>query len=148
MRIRLDEVLDRNAISCVCADDVEQGQILKIEGLAEIALAGECYQVAKAENDKEELFVVVAHDGHCYSDEEYNFADKATIKAGEPFRAYILEGFQVVTVEKEVAPVAKGNKVGADAEGKWAVVSEGVVGKVLAEVKLADRDAVQILIVR
>ena len=150
MRIRLDNVNDRNAVSCVCSADVEQGMILKITGLATgIVAEGECYQVAKSANDDDSLFVVVAHDGHSYTSDEYDFADKATIKAGEAFRAYVLDGYQVVTVEKAVAgTLTAGTSVGADATGKWVSVTDDKVGQVLKVTKLGDRDAYQILIVR
>lgn len=152
MRIRLDNVMDRNAISCVCDQDVEQGQVLKLVGIADHlgAVSGECYQVIKSSCDFTEVSVVVAHDGHSYSDEEYNFADKATIKAGKPFRAYILCGYQVVTVEKEVcveSNLGVGRPINPNNDGKWEVGEMGI-GIVLAETKLGDKDAVQILVVK
>ena len=151
MRILLDNVNDRNAVSCVCGVDVEQGMILKVDGLASPTYgAGECYAVSKAINTDDDLFVVVAHDGHSYSTDEYAFGDKGTIKAGEPFRAYMLDGYQVITVEKAVcsASFSAGSKVGSDASGKWNTVTEDMIGKVLKETKLGDRVAYQILIVR
>ena len=153
MRILLDNVIERNAISCVCGADVEQGMILKIDGLASPTYgAGECYSVSKSADNTKDLFVVVAHDGHSYTSDEYAFADKATIKAGEPFRAYVLEGYQVITVERAVcsAELSVGSYVGADTTGKWVATSsnDDATGKVLAVTKLADKTAYQILIVR
>ena len=149
MRILLDNVIERNAISCVCSADVEQGMILKIDGLASPTYgAGECYSVSKSADNTKDLFVVVAHDGHSYTSDEYAFADKATIKAGEPFRAYVLTGYQVITVEKTVVNGTPTGMVGSDASGKWTKVDTDPVGKVLKATKLEGKDAYQILIVR
>ena len=150
MRIVLDNVIERNAISCVCGADVEQGMILKIDGL-QTGMAygdGECYKTSLSANSDDDIFVVVAHDGHSYSTDEYNFGDKATIRAGEPFRAYVLTGYQVVTVEKAVVSGTPTGMVGADSAGKWVTVTSDPVGKVLKSTKIDGRDAFQILIVR
>lgn len=150
MRIVLDNVIERNAVSCVCGADVEQGMILKVDGL-QTGMAygdGECYKVSLSANTDDDLYVVVAHDGHSYSSDEYAFADKATIKAGEPFRAYVLDGYQVVTVEKAVVSGTPTGMVGADASGKWVTVTSDPVGRVLKATRIEGRDAFQILIVR
>ena len=158
MRILLDNVIERNAISCVCGADVEQGMILKIDGLAPLtsdnskAIAqygdGELYKTSLSANTDDDIYVVVSHDGHSYTTDEYNFGDKATIKAGEPFRAYVLTGYQVITVEKTVVNGTPTGMVGSDASGKWVTVTSDPVGKVLKATKLEGRNALQILIVR
>jgi hypothetical protein len=149
MRILLDNVIERNAISCVCGADVEQGMILKIDGLATMQYGdGECYKTSLSANSDDDIYVVVAHDGHSYTTDEYNFGDKATIKAGEPFRAYVLTGYQVITVEKAVVSGTPTGMVGSDASGKWVTVTSDPVGRVLKATKLEGKDAYQILIVR
>lgn len=115
MFLRLDNMYDDMGRHVVCAEDLENGQVAKIKGLASgasdgdivrkvgIDLGGQAFEVEKATDVQGAKYVLIANDNHRYENElNYNVGDCPTTKKGTVVRAYILGGGQTATVEEAV----------------------------------------------
>ena len=162
MRLELTYVDDKFRRSVLCKDaDLKAGEIVMVKGLAEakygtIALDGETYEVVKNEDKADEMFVVVAPDGHRHKKEDmWNSGDYADTPMGEAVRGYIVHKGMVLDVEAAVidGEVAVGDMLGVKAADKKlakATVAEAVgkFAKVLKKYKDGKIDMVRILITR
>ena len=150
MRLELTYVDDKFRRSVLCKDaDLKAGEIAMVKGLADpkhgvgdfaVALDGETYEVVNCADEADEMFVVVAPDGHRHKKEDmWNSGDYADTPMGEAVRSYILHAGMVVDVEaavisEEVAVADKlcvkaGDKKWAKAAGSEATVRAKVIKK-------------------
>ena len=166
MRLELTYVDDKFRRSVLCKDaELKAGQIAMVKGLADpkygtgdfaIALDGETYEVVNNENKADEMFVVVAPDGHRHKKEDmWNSGDYADTPMGEAVRGYIVHKGMVVDVEAAVidGEVAVGDMLGVKAaDKKWAKATVadavGKFAKVLKKYKDGKIDMVRILVTR
>ena len=80
MRLELTYVDDKFRRSVLCKDaDLKAGEIAMVKGLADpkygtgdfaVALDGETYEVVNCEDKAEEMFVMIAPDGHRHKKED------------------------------------------------------------------------------
>ena len=166
MRLELTYVDDKFRRSVLCKDaDLKAGEIAMVKGLADpkyntgefaIALDGETYEVVNCADEADEMFVVVAPDGHRHKKEDmWNSGDYADTPMGEAVRSYILHVGMVVDVEAAVidGEVAVGDMLGVKAaDKKWAKATVadavGKFAKVLKKYKDGKIDMVRILVTR
>lgn len=165
MRLELTYVDDKFRRSVLCKDaDLKAGEIAMVKGLADpkyntgefaVVLDGETYEVVNNEDKADEMFVVVAPDGHRHKKEDmWNSGDYADTPMGEAVRSYILHVGMVVDVEAAVISeeVIVGDKLCVKAgEKKWAKAAgtEATVrAKVLKKYKDGKIDMVRILVTR
>ena len=166
MRLELTYVDDKFRRSVLCKDaDLKAGEIAMVKGLADpkyntgefaVVLDGETYEVVNNEDKADEMFVVVAPDGHRHKKEDmWNHGDYADTPMGEAVRGYIVHKGMVLDVEAAVidGEVAVGDMLGVKAaDKKWAkaTVAEGVgkFAKVLKKYKVDKIDMVRILVTR
>ena len=165
MRLELTYVEDNFRRSVLCKDaDLKAGEIAMVKGLADpkygtgdfaVVLDGETYEVVNCEDKAEEMFVMIAPDGHRHKKEDmWNHGDYADTPMGEAVRSYILHVGMVVDVEAAVidGEVAVGDILGVKAAKKqWtkAAGTEATVrAKVLKKYKDGKIDMVRILVTR
>ena len=165
MRLELTYVEDNFRRSVLCKDaDLKAGEIAMVKGLADpkygtgdfaVALDGETYEVVNCEDKADEMFVMIAPDGHRHKKEDmWNHGDYADTPMGEAVRAYILHAGMVVDVEVAVidGTVNVGDKLCVKAAKKqWAKAAgtEATVrAKVLKKYKDGKIDMVRILVTR
>ena len=164
MRLELTYVEDNFRRSVLCKDaDLKAGQIVMVKGLAEakygtIALDGETYEVVNNEDKADEMFVVVAPDGHRHKKEDmWNSGDYADTPMGEAVRGYIVDKGMVLDVEAavidgEISALNIGDMLGVKAgDKKWAKdagTTAGKFAKVLKKYKEDKIDMVRILVTR
>ena len=165
MRLELTYVDDKFRRSVLCKDaDLKAGEIAMVKGLADpkygtgdfaVALDGETYEVVNCADEADEMFVVVAPDGHRHKKEDmWNSGDYADTPMGEAVRAYILHVGMVLDVEAAVIDGALnvGDKLCVKAgDKKWAKAagSEATVrAKVIKKYKDGKIDMVRILVTR
>ena len=165
MRLELTYVEDNFRRSVLCKDaDLKAGEIAMVKGLADpkygtgdfaVALDGETYEVVNCADEADEMFVVIAPDGHRHKKEDmWNHGDYADTPMGEAVRSYILHAGMVVDVEAAVISeeVIVGDKLCVKAgEKKWAKAAgtEATIrAKVLKKYKDGKIDMVRILVTR
>ena len=165
MRLELTYVDDKFRRSVLCKDaDLKAGEIAMIKGLADakygtgdfaVALDGETYEVVNCADEADEMFVVVAPDGHRHKKEDmWNSGDYADTPMGEAVRAYILHVGMVLDVEAAVidSAVNVGDKLCVKATKKKWVKAAGteatIRAKVLKKYKDGKIDMVRILVTR
>ena len=165
MRLELTYVDDKFRRSVLCKDaDLKAGEIAMVKGLADpkygtgdfaVALDGETYEVVNCEDKAEEMFVMIAPDGHRHKKEDmWNHGDYADTPMGEAVRAYILHAGMVVDVEAPIIDGAAnvGDKLCVKATKKKWVKAAGteatVRAKVLKKYKDGKIDMVRILVTR
>ena len=164
MRLELTYVDDKFRRSVLCKDaDLKAGQIAMVKGLADvkygsIALDGETYEVVNCADEADEMFVVVAPDGHRHKKEDmWNSGDYADTPMGEAVRSYILHAGMVLDVEAavidgEISALNVGDMLGVKAgDKKWAKdagATAGKFAKVLKKYKDGKIDMVRILVTR
>ena len=165
MRLELTYVEDNFRRSVLCKDaDLKAGEIAMVKGLAApkygtgdfaVALDGETYEVVKNEDKADEMFVVVAPDGHRHKKEDmWNSGDYADTPMGEAVRGYIVHKGMVLDVEAKVidGAVEVGDMLGVKAaDKKWAkeaAAAPGKFAKVLKKYKDGKIDMVRILVTR
>ena len=165
MRLELTYVEDNFRRSVLCKDaDLKAGEIAMVKGLADpkygtgdfaVALDGETYEVVNNEDKAEEMFVMIAPDGHRHKKEDmWNHGDYADTPMGEAVRSYILHAGMVVDVEAAVISeeVIVGDKLCVKAgEKKWAKAAgtEATVrAKVIKKYKVDKIDMVRIVVTR
>lgn len=165
MRLELTYVEDNFRRSVLCKDaDLKAGEIAMVKGLAApvygagdfaVALDGETYEVVNCEDKADEMFVMIAPDGHRHKKEDmWNHGDYADTPMGEAVRAYILHVGMVVDIEAAMidGTANVGDKLCVKAAKKqWAkaVGTEATVrAKVLKKYKDGKIDMVRILVTR
>ena len=166
MRLELTYVDDKFRRSVLCKDaDLKAGEIAMIKGLADpkygtgdfaVVLDGETYEVVNCADEADEMFVVVAPDGHRHKKEDmWNSGDYADTPMGEAVRGYILHAGMVLDVEAAVidGAVEVGDMLGVKAaDKKWAKATVadavGKFAKVLKKYKDGKIDMVRILVTR
>lgn len=168
MRLELTYVDDKFRRSVLCKDaDLKAGEIAMVKGLADakygtgdfaVALDGETYEVVNNEDKADEMFVVVAPDGHRHKKEDmWNSGDYADTPMGEAVRGYIVHKGMVLDVEAavidgEISALNVGDMLGVKAaDKKWAkeaAAAPGKFAKVLKKYKDGKIDMVRILVTR
>ena len=165
MRYELTYVQDVYRRSVLCKDaDLKAGEIAMVKGLADpkygtgdfaVVLDGETYEVVNCEDKAEEMFVIIAPDGHRHKKEDmWNHGDYADTPMGEAVRGYIVHKGMVVDVEAAVidGEVAVGDILGVKAGdkklAKAAAAAPGKFAKVLKKYKVDKIDMVRILVTR
>lgn len=165
MRLELTYVEDNFRRSVLCKDaDLKAGEIAMVKGLADpkygtgdfaVALDGETYEVVNCADEADEMFVVVAPDGHRHKKEDmWNHGDYADTPMGEAVRSYILHAGMVVDVEASIIDGAAnvGDKLCVKATKKKWVKAAGteatIRAKVLKKYKDGKIDMVRILVTR
>ena len=168
MRLELTYVDDKFRRSVLCKDaDLKAGAIAMVKGLAApkygtgdfaVVLDGETYEVVDNQDKAEEMFVVIAPDGHRHKKEDmWNHGDYADTPMGEAVRAYIVHKGMVVDVEAavidgEISALNVGDMLGVKAgDKKWAKdagTTAGKFAKVLKKYKDGKIDMVRILVTR
>ena len=166
MRLELTYVDDKFRRSVLCKDaDLKAGEIAMVKGLADpkyntgefaVVLDGETYEVVNNEDKAEEMFVVIAPDGHRHKKEDmWNSGDYANTPMNEAVRAYIVHKGMVLDVEAAIidGTVEVGDMLGVKAaDKKWAKATVadavGKFAKVLKKYKDGKIDMVRILITR
>ena len=165
MRLELTYVEDNFRRSVLCKDaDLKAGEIAMVKGLADpkygtgdfaVVLDGETYEVVNCEDKAEEMFVIIAPDGHRHKKEDmWNHGDYADTPMGEAVRGYIVHKGMVVDVEAAVidGEVAVGDilgvKAGAKKLAKEAAAAPGKFAKVLKKYKVDKIDMVRIMVTR
>ena len=168
MRLELTYVEDNFRRSVLCKDaDLKAGEIAMVKGLADpkygtgdfaVALDGETYEVVNNEDKADEMFVVVAPDGHRHKKEDmWNHGDYADTPMGEAVRGYIVHKGMVLDVEAAaiedaVTGIEVGDMLGVKAaDKKWAkeaAAAPGKFAKVLKKYKDGKIDMVRILVTR
>ena len=168
MRLELTYVEDNFRRSVLCKDaDLKAGEIAMVKGLADpkyntgefaVVLDGETYEVVNNEDKADEMFVVVAPDGHRHKKEDmWNSGDYADTTMGEAVRAYIVHKVMVLDVEAavidgETSALNVGDILGVKAaDKKWAkeaAAAPGKFAKVLKKYKDGKIDMVRILVNR
>ena len=168
MRLELTYVDDKFRRSVLCKDaDLKAGEIAMVKGLADpkyntgefaVVLDGETYEVVNNEDKADEMFVVVAPDGHRHKKEDmWNSGDYADTPMGEAVRGYIVHKGMVLDVEAavidgEISALNVGDMLGVKAaDKKWAkeaAAAPGKFAKVLKKFKDGKIDMVRILVTR
>ena len=165
MRLELTYVEDNFRRSVLCKDaDLKAGEIAMVKGLADpkygtgdfaVVLDGETYEVVNCEDKAEEMFVIIAPDGHRHKKEDmWNHGDYADTPMGEAVRGYIVHKGMVVDVEAAVidGEVAVGDILGVKAGdkklAKEAAAAPGKFAKVLKKYKVDKIDMVRIMVTR
>ena len=169
MRLELTYVDDKFRRSVLCKDaDLKAGEIAMVKGLADpkyntgefaVVLDGETYEVVNCADEADEMFVVVAPDGHRHKKEDmWNHGDYADTPMGEAVRGYILHVGMVLDVEAAViedaiSGIEVGDMLGVKvADKKWAKATVadavGKFAKVLKKYKEDKIDMVRILVTR
>lgn len=165
MRLELTYVEDNFRRSVLCKDaDLKAGEIAMVKGLADpkyntgefaVALDGETYEVVNCEDKADEMFVMIAPDGHRHKKEDmWNHGDYADTPMGEAVRSYILHAGMVVDVEASViyGTANVGDNLCVKATKKKWVKAAGtektVRAKVLKKYQDGKIDMVRILITR
>ena len=168
MRLELTYVDDKFRRSVLCKDaDLKAGEIAMVKGLADpkyntgefaVVLDGETYEVVNNEDKADEMFVVVAPDGHRHKKEDmWNSGDYADTPMGEAVRGYIVHKGMVLDVEAavidgEISALNVGDMLGVKAaDKKWtkeAAAAPGKFAKVLKKYKDGKIDMVRILVTR
>lgn len=165
MRLELTYVEDNFRRSVLCKDaDLKAGEIAMVKGLADpkyntgefaVVLDGETYEVVNCEDKADEMFVMIAPDGHRHKKEDmWNHGDYADTPMGEAVRGYIVHKGMVLDVEAAVidGEVAVGDMLGVKAaDKKWAkeaAAAPGKFAKVLKKYKEDKIDMVRILVTR
>ena len=168
MRLELTYVDDKFRRSVLCKDaDLKAGEIAMVKGLADpkyntgdfaVVLDGETYEVVDNEDKADEMFVVVAPDGHRHEKEDmWNSGDYADTPMGEAVRGYIVHKGMVLDVEAavidgEISALNVGDMLGVKAgDKKWAkdaAAAPGKFAKVLKKYKEDKIDMVRILVTR
>ena len=165
MRLELTYVDDKFRRSVLCKDaDLKAGEIAMVKGLADpkygtgdfaVALDGETYEVVNCEDKADEMFVMIAPDGHRHKKEDmWNHGDYADTPMGEAVRSYILHAGMVVDVESTVIDGAAnvGDKLCVKATKKKWVKAAGteatIRAKVLKKYKDGKIDMVRIMVTR
>ena len=165
MRLELTYVEDNFRRSVLCKDaDLKAGEIAMVKGLAApkygtgdfaVALDGETYEVVNCEDKAEEMFVMIAPDGHRHKKEDmWNSGNYADTPMGEAVRAYILHAGMVVDVEASIieGTANVGDKLCVKAgKKKWAKAAGTeltIRAKVLKKYKDGKIDMVRILFTR
>ena len=165
MRLELTYVDDKFRRSVLCKDaDLKAGEIAMVKGLADpkygtgdfaVVLDGETYEVVNCEDKAEEMFVIIAPDGHRHKKEDmWNHGDYADTPMGEAVRGYIVHKGMVVDVEAAVidGEVAVGDILGVKAGdkklAKEAAAAPGKFAKVLKKYKVDKIDMVRIMVTR
>ena len=165
MRLELTYVEDNFRRSVLCKDaDLKAGEVAMIKGLADpkygtgdfaVVLDGETYEVVNCEDKAEEMFVMIAPDGHRHKKEDmWNHGDYADTPMGEAVRSYILHVGMVVDVEAAVidGEVNVGDILGVKAGDKKlakdAGATAGKFAKVLKKYKVDKIDMVRIMVTR
>ena len=168
MRLELTYVDDKFRRSVLCKDaDLKAGEIAMVKGLADpkyntgdfaVVLDGETYEVVNNEDKADEMFVVVAPDGHRHKKEDmWNSGDYADTPMNEAVRAYIVHKGMVLDVEAAViedaiSGIEVGDMLGVKAaDKKWAkeaAAAPGKFAKVLKKYKDGKIDMVRILVTR
>ena len=168
MRLELTYVQDNYRRSVLCKDaDLRAGEIAMIKGLADpkyntgdfaVVLDGETYEVINCADKADEMFVVVAPDGHRHKKEDmWNSGDYADTPMGEAVRGYIIHKGMVLDVEAavidgEISALNVGDMLGVKAaDKKWAkeaAAAPGKFAKVLKKYKDGKIDMVRILVTR
>ena len=165
MRLELTYVDDKFRRSVLCKDaDLKAGEIAMVKGLADpkygtgdfaVVLDGETYEVVNCADEADEMFVMIAPDGHRHKKEDmWNHGDYADTPMGEAVRSYILHAGMVVDVEASIIDGAAnvGDKLCVKATKKKWVKAAGteatVRAKVLKKYKDGKIDMVRILVTR
>ena len=165
MRLELTYVEDNFRRSVLCKDaDLKAGEIAMVKGLADVkygvgdfavALDGETYEVVNCEDKAEEMFVMIAPDGHRHKKEDmWNHGDYADTPMGEAVRGYIVHKGMVLDVEAAVidGEVAVGDILGVKAGDKKlakdAGTTAGKFAKVLKKYKVDKIDMVRIVVTK
>lgn len=165
MRLELTYVEDNFRRSVLCKDaDLKAGEIAMVKGLADpkygtgdfaVVLDGETYEVVNCEDKAEEMFVMIAPDGHRHKKEDmWNHGDYADTPMGEAVRSYILHVGMVVDVEAAVidGEVNVGDILGVKAGDKKlakdAGTTAGKFAKVLKKYKVDKIDMVRIVVTK
>ena len=168
MRLELTYVDDKFRRSVLCKDaDLKAGEIAMVKGLADpkygtgdfaVALDGETYEVVNCEDKADEMFVMIAPDGHRHKKEDmWNHGDYADTPMGEAVRGYIVHKGMVLDVEAavidgEISALNVGDMLGVKAaDKKWAkdaAAAPGKFAKVLKKYKDGKIDMVRILVTR
>ena len=165
MRLELTYVEDNFRRSVLCKDaDLKAGEIAMVKGLADpkygtgdfaVVLDGETYEVVNCADQADEMFVVVAPDGHRHKKEDmWNHGDYADTPMGEAVRSYILHVGMVVDVEAAVidGEVNVGDILGVKAGDKKlakdAGTTAGKFAKVLKKYKVDKIDMVRIVVTK
>ena len=165
MRLELTYVDDKFRRSVLCKDaDLKAGEIAMVKGLADpkygtgdfaVALDGETYEVVNCEDKADEMFVMIAPDGHRHKKEDmWNHGDYADTPMGEAVRSYILHVGMVVDVEAAVidGEVNVGDILGVKAGDKKlakdAGATAGKFAKVLKKYKVDKIDMVRIVVTK
>ena len=165
MRLELTYVEDNFRRSVLCKDAaLKAGEIAMVKGLADpkygtgdfaVVLDGETYEVVNCEDKAEEMFVIIAPDGHRHKKEDmWNHGDYADTPMGEAVRGYIVHKGMVVDVEAAVidGEVAVGDILGVKAGdkklAKEAAAAPGKFAKVLKKYKVDKIDMVRIMVTR
>ena len=165
MRLELTYVDDKFRRSVLCKDaDLKAGEIAMIKGLADpkygtgdyaVDLGGETYEVVNCEDKADEMFVVIAPDGHRHKKEDmWNHGDYADTPMGEAVRSYILHAGMVLDVEASMidGTANVGDKLCVKATKKKWVKAAGteatIRAKVLKKYKDGKIDMVRILVTR
>ena len=144
--------------------DLKAGEVAMIKGLADpkygtgdfaVALDGETQEVVNCEDKADEMFVMIAPDGHRHKKEDmWNHGDYADTPMGEAVRSYILHAGMVVDVEASIIDGAAnvGDKLCVKATKKKWVKAAGteatIRAKVLKKYKDGKIDMVRILVTR
>ena len=165
MRLELTYVEDNFRRSVLCKDaDLKAGEIAMVKGLADpkygtgdyaVALDGETYEVVNCEDKAEEMFVMIAPDGHRHKKEDmWNHGDYADTPMGEAVRGYIVHKGMVLDVEAAVidGEVNVGDILGVKAGdkklAKEAAAAPGKFAKVLKKYKVDKIDMVRIVVTK
>ena len=168
MRLELTYVDDKFRRSVLCKDaDLKAGEIAMVKGLADpkygtgdfaVVLDGETYEVVNCADDADEMFVVIAPDGHRHKKEDmWNSGDYADTPMGEAVRSYILHvgmvlDIEAALIEDEISTVNVKDKLYVKADDKkWtksASTNATVRAKVLKKYKDGKIDMVRILVTR
>lgn len=165
MYLILNYVEDNFARTIISDQDMKAGEVAMIEGLADNTLAiragvpvvGEAYKAVVNADSADDLFVLVAPDGHRYDQKDmWNKGELEDIVAGEAVRGYIVHKGMVVSVEETVLDGGAGlvvgdklcAKVGERKLTKSAGTEDSIMGKVIERYELDGRKMVKILIVK
>ena len=168
MRLELTYVDDEFRRSVLCKDaDLKAGEIAMVKGLADpkyntgefaVVLDGETYEVVNCADDADEMFVVIAPDGHRHKKEDmWNSGDYADTPMGEAVRSYILHvgmvlDIEAALIEDEISTVNAKDKLYIKADDKkWtksASTNVTVRAKVLKKYKEDKIDMVRIVVTR
>lgn len=165
MYLELQTVNDDYARSIVCAEEVNNGGIVKVSGLATKTIAGvsvdrETFAGVKLTDENGDLYAIVAPD--VTQDQRYSLhgktEDDMTVPANEISRSYFFHTGMRLRVEKDIiaGTVVEGDKLAPKA-GSFQLqkatltgesgISVNVVAQVLKVCKYKGRDCYEILFV-